>query len=71
MKIPLYQVDAFTSEVFSGNPATVYILNSWLEDKVLQGVAAENNLSEPAFPVRNEKGVDPRLKGLDSGSSPE
>jgi predicted PhzF superfamily epimerase YddE/YHI9 len=60
MKIPIYQVDAFTSEVFSGNPAAVCMLNSWLEDKVLQGIAAENNLSETAFLVRNPEGFDLR-----------
>jgi predicted PhzF superfamily epimerase YddE/YHI9 len=60
MEIPLYQVDAFTSEVFSGNPAAVCILDSWLEDKILQGIAAENNLSETAFLVRNDQGFDLR-----------
>jgi predicted PhzF superfamily epimerase YddE/YHI9 len=60
MKIPLYQVDAFASEVFSGNPAAVCILDSWLEDRVLQGIAAENNLSETAFLVRNDEGFDIR-----------
>jgi PhzF family phenazine biosynthesis protein len=49
MKIPLYQVDAFTSKVFSGNPAAVCLLESWPEDRLLQAVAAENNLSETAF----------------------
>jgi PhzF family phenazine biosynthesis protein len=49
IKIPIYQVDAFTSELFSGNPAAVCILDEWLDDARLQGVAAENNLSETAF----------------------
>jgi PhzF family phenazine biosynthesis protein len=49
MKIPIYQVDAFTSEVFSGNPAAVCILEAWPEDSCLQAIAAENNLSETAY----------------------
>jgi PhzF family phenazine biosynthesis protein len=60
MKIPLYQVDAFASEVFSGNPAAVCILEAWLGDAQLQSIAAENNLSETAFLVRNEDGFDLR-----------
>jgi len=49
MKIPIYQVDAFTSKVFKGNPAAVCPLDSWPESKILQDIAAENNLSETAF----------------------
>lgn len=49
MRIPIYQVDAFTSEPFKGNPAAVCPLNEWLDDKVMQNIAAENNLSETAF----------------------
>jgi len=60
MRIPIYQVDAFTSEVFSGNPAAVCILDSWIEDNLLQSIAAENNLSETAFLVRNDYGFDLR-----------
>jgi PhzF family phenazine biosynthesis protein len=60
MKIPIYQVDAFTSEVFSGNPAAVCILDSWTDDNLLQSIAAENNLSETAFLVRNDGGFDLR-----------
>ncbi|RPH48478.1 MAG: PhzF family phenazine biosynthesis protein [Desulfobacteraceae bacterium] len=60
MKIPIYQVDAFTSEVFAGNPAAVCILDAWIDDKKLQAVAAENNLSETAFLVRNDVGFDLR-----------
>jgi len=54
MKIPLYQVDAFTSRVFSGNPAAVCPLPAWPEDSLLQAIAAENNLSETAFVVGGE-----------------
>ena len=49
MKLPLYQVDAFASGVFSGNPAAVVPLERWLDDATLQKIAAENNLSETAF----------------------
>jgi PhzF family phenazine biosynthesis protein len=51
MKLPLYQVDAFASRVFAGNPAAVVPLESWLDDATLQRIAAENNLSETAFLV--------------------
>jgi PhzF family phenazine biosynthesis protein len=47
----LYQVDAFASELFSGNPAGVCILEKWLPDHLMQSVAAENNLAETAFAV--------------------
>ncbi|MDH4231516.1 MAG: PhzF family phenazine biosynthesis protein [Nitrospirota bacterium] len=60
MKIPIYQVDAFTSEVFSGNPAAICLLEGWLDDHLLQAIAAENNLSETAFLVRNKEGYDLR-----------
>jgi PhzF family phenazine biosynthesis protein len=60
MKIPIYQVDAFTSEAFLGNPAAVCILDEWLDDRVLQSIAAENNLSETAFLVKNDDGFDLR-----------
>jgi PhzF family phenazine biosynthesis protein len=52
MKIPLYQVDAFTDTVFGGNPAAVCPLETWIDDAVMQGIAQENNLSETAFFVR-------------------
>ena len=60
MKIPLYQVDAFTSKIFAGNPAAVCMLDSWIEDSQLQSIAMENNLSETAFLVRNDEGFDLR-----------
>jgi len=56
MKIPIYQVDAFTSELFSGNPAAVCILDEWPDDTHLQAIAAENNLSETAFLLQYDKG---------------
>lgn len=49
MEIPIYQIDAFASELFHGNPAAVCLLSSWLPDEIMQSVAAENNLSETAF----------------------
>jgi len=49
MKLKIYQVDAFASKVFEGNPAAVCPLNEWLDDEVLQKIAEENNLSETAF----------------------
>lgn len=51
MKLKIYQVDAFASRVFAGNPAAVCCLDSWLSDKLMQAIAAENNLSETAFLV--------------------
>ena len=60
MKIPIYQVDAFTSEVFSANPAAVCLLDTWIDDHQLQSIATENNLSETAFLVRNDDGFDLR-----------
>lgn len=54
MKIPIFQVDAFTSSLFRGNPAAVCILDDWIDDLLLQSIAAENNLSETAFIVKNE-----------------
>lgn len=49
MRFPIYQIDAFADRVFTGNPAAVVPLDAWLPDEVMQGVAAENNLSETAF----------------------
>jgi len=49
LKLPLYHIDAFTSRLFGGNPAAVVPMNEWLEDEVLQAIAAENNLAETAF----------------------
>jgi PhzF family phenazine biosynthesis protein len=52
MRLPFYQVDAFTREPLAGNPAAVIPLESWLEDDVMQQIAGENNLSETAFFVK-------------------
>src|SRR5688572_9223758 len=60
MPIPLFHVDAFTDRPFSGNPAAVCILPAWREDQWLHAVAAEMNLSETAFLVKNPAGFDLR-----------
>jgi len=56
MRIPIYQIDAFSGRVFSGNPAAVCPLEEWLDDSVLQAIARENNLSETAFFVPEGSG---------------
>jgi PhzF family phenazine biosynthesis protein len=56
MRLPIYQIDAFASAVFKGNPAAVVPLESWLPDATLQAIAAENNLAETAFFVREDGG---------------
>lgn len=60
MKLPLYQVDAFTNKLFNGNPAAIVPLTEWLSDELMQQIAAENNLSETAFFV--EEGDGYRLR---------
>jgi PhzF family phenazine biosynthesis protein len=54
MKLPIFQIDAFTSKTFSGNPAAVIPLEYWLDDGQLQAIAYENNLSETAFFVNRD-----------------
>ena len=49
VRIPLYQLDAFTDKPFGGNPAAVCPLETWLPDALMQAIAAENNLAETAF----------------------
>jgi len=53
MKLPIWQVDAFATHRFEGNPAAVVLLDEWLAPKTMQAVAMENNLSETAFLVPN------------------
>ena len=60
MKIKLYQVDAFTDEVFKGNPAAICPLDQWLDDDLMQAIAIENNLSETAYFVANDGVYDLR-----------
>jgi PhzF family phenazine biosynthesis protein len=54
-KIKLYQIDAFTNKVFSGNPAAVCPLDKWVNDEIMQNIAMENNLAETAFYVKQGK----------------
>jgi len=54
-KINIYQIDAFTDKLFSGNPAAVCILDKWLPDEQMQSIGNENNLSETAFVVPKEQ----------------
>ena len=56
MELEIYQIDAFTSEIFRGNPACVVPLDKWLDDKLLIKIARENNVSETAFFVKNKNG---------------
>jgi len=60
MRTPIFQVDAFTTRRFAGNPAAVMPMDRFLDDAVLQAIAAENNLAETAFLVR--EGGDYRLR---------
>ncbi len=55
MKLDIFQVDAFTSKTFGGNPAAVVPLEAWLADDVLLNIAAENNLAETAFFVKTDE----------------
>ncbi len=55
-KIPVYQVDAFTTQLFTGNPAAICPLDHWLSELTMQSIAMENNLAETAFIVPYEDG---------------
>jgi len=59
-RLPIYHLDAFTTRVFAGNPAAVMLLEQFPDDALLQRIAAENNLSETAFLIR--EGNDYRLR---------
>jgi PhzF family phenazine biosynthesis protein len=60
MKLQIFQIDAFASRPFAGNPAAIVPLDAWLPDDVMQAIAMENNLAETAFFIPNEKGYDLR-----------
>lgn len=60
MSYTIYQVDAFASQVFSGNPAAVVPLTEWLSDDVLQKIAVENNLSETVYYIIKEDVIEIR-----------
>ncbi len=60
-RLPIYQIDAFSSQVFSGNPAAVCPLETWIEDSLMQAIARENNLSVSAF--LSERATDTTSRG--------
>jgi PhzF family phenazine biosynthesis protein len=60
MRVPIFQIDAFAARRFGGNPAAVMPLPAFLDDAILQAIAAENNLAETAFLVRH--GADWQLR---------
>lgn len=51
-----YIVDAFSDKVFSGNPAAICVMDSWLSDELMMNITRENNLSETAFTVKIDNG---------------
>ena len=55
MKLPIFQIDAFSDKVFGGNPACVVPLENWLKDEVLLKIAQENAVAETAFFVKSVK----------------
>jgi PhzF family phenazine biosynthesis protein len=62
MRYPMFQLDAFTSRLFGGNPAAVVLLDRWPSDDVMQAIAAENNLAETAFLLADEGGDEIPLR---------
>ena len=54
MTLKLFQIDSFTNEIFKGNPAAVCPLDNWLSNDLMQKIAAENNLSETAFFIKDK-----------------
>ncbi|MAL99678.1 MAG: isomerase [Alteromonadaceae bacterium] len=58
--LPIYQIDAFTDRLFGGNPAAVVPLEHWLDERLMQAIALENNLSETAFFVPVDDGYEIR-----------
>jgi PhzF family phenazine biosynthesis protein len=72
MRIPFTQVDAFADAAFTGNPAAVMMLASWLDDATLLAIAQENNLSETAFLVPLDgAGADFELRWFTPGDEVE
>ncbi len=57
MELKIYQLDAFADKVFTGNPAAVCPLETWLPDDILQKIAMENNLAETAYYVKEKEGL--------------
>lgn len=58
--LKIFQVDAFTQTLFGGNPAAVVVLEHWINDTILQSIAAENNLAETAYVVPAQEGWELR-----------
>ena len=56
MKLKIWQVDAFSDKPLGGNPAAIVPLESWLDDGLMQAIAAENNVAETAFFVKTGAG---------------
>ncbi len=56
MRVPFWHVDSFAEAAFAGNPAAVLVFEAWPEDALMQSIAAENNLSETAFLVKEPEG---------------
>ncbi len=54
MKLPIYQIDAFTENIFCGNPACVVPLDNWLGDDILLKIAQENAVAETAFFIKKK-----------------
>src|ERR1043165_8618616 len=65
MKLKIYQVDAFTNRLFGGNPAAIVPLEKWLTNETMQQIAAENNLAETAFYIR--EGADFHIRWFTPG----
>ena len=57
MKLKIWQVDAFASKPLEGNPAAIVPLESWLDENLMQAIAAENNVSETAYFVKTGAGA--------------
>ena len=55
-QVPFFQVDAFTDEIFKGNPAAICVLDAWPDDQVLRNIAIENNLAETAYIIAENDG---------------
>lgn len=60
MRFPVFQIDAFASEVFAGNPAVVCCLDTWLADTTLRAIAVEHNISTTAFLVDQGERIEIR-----------
>ena len=60
MKLPIFQVDAFTDQIFGGNSAAVCPLEQWLADDVMQRIAMENAVAETAFFIPLDEGFEIR-----------